>query len=210
MFKLCQKVIIWKMLATLWFLFAFVAPFFFICTKTGMSRSDSRNSVNQDLNSPRSGGGGGGLSLASMGTGRHSAARAQTPSRRGSSVYIGGDDSGVFLLLIFFISCRKLIDWGFGGNVGNTVPAANPQSIFAFFFIHPLLLRRTFICKFDLRIVCVHIASAGLPPTSPASPGWAHRTPSVRRKPSNVSTVSMSEGSAIFETLTDTKPRLPN
>lgn len=82
---------------------------FFICTKTGMSRSDSRNSVNQDLNSPRSGGGGGGLSLASMGTGRHSAARAQTPSRRGSSVYIGGDDSGVFLLLIFF-PYRKMID----------------------------------------------------------------------------------------------------
>ena len=74
-----------------------------------MSRSDSRNSVNQDLNSPRSGGGGGGLSLASMGTGRHSAARAQTPSRRGSSVYIGGDDSGVFLLLFFpFLS---KIDW---------------------------------------------------------------------------------------------------
>ena len=70
-----------------------------------MSRSNSRNSINQDLNSPRAenGGGGGrtGLSLASMGTGRHSAARAQTPSRRGSSVYIGGngDDSGVFLLL---------------------------------------------------------------------------------------------------------------
>ena len=79
----------------------FCCTIFFICTKTGMSRSDSRNSVNQDLNSPRSGGGGGGLSLASMGTGRHSAARAQTPSRRGSSVYIGGDDSGVFLLLIF-------------------------------------------------------------------------------------------------------------
>merc|ERR1711899_28402 len=65
----------------------------------GMSRSNSRNSINQDLNSPRAenGGGGGrtGLSLASMGTGRHSAARAQTPSRRGSSVYIGGngDDS---------------------------------------------------------------------------------------------------------------------
>jgi len=111
----------------------------------GMSRSNSRNSINQDLNSPRAenGGGGGrtGLSLASMGTGRHSAARAQTPSRRGSSVYIGGngDDS-----------------------------------------------------------------ASGLPPTSPAvsglpSPGWAQRSgtgTSVRRKPSNVSTVSMSEGSA--------------
>ena len=77
-----------------------------------MSRSNSRNSINQDLNSPRAenGGGGGrtGLSLASMGTGRHSAARAQTPSRRGSSVYIGGngDDSGVFsfsFTLTFFV-----------------------------------------------------------------------------------------------------------
>ena len=51
----------------------------------------------------------------------------------------------------------------------------------------------------------LYVASAGLPPASPgshlASPGWAQRsTPSVRRKPSNVSTVSMSEGSAIFVT----------
>ena len=76
-----------------------------------MSRSNSRNSINQDLNSPRAenGGGGGrtGLSLASMGTGRHSAARAQTPSRRGSSVYIGGngDDSGVFSFTLTFFCC---------------------------------------------------------------------------------------------------------
>ena len=76
-----------------------------------MSRSNSRNSINQDLNSPRAenGGGGGrtGLSLASMGTGRHSAARAQTPSRRGSSVYIGGngDDSGVFSFSFTFCFC---------------------------------------------------------------------------------------------------------
>ena len=76
-----------------------------------MSRSNSRNSINQDLNSPRAenGGGGGrtGLSLASMGTGRHSAARAQTPSRRGSSVYIGGngDDSGVFSFSFTFTFC---------------------------------------------------------------------------------------------------------
>merc|ERR1712223_21249 len=52
----------------------------------GMSRSNSRNSINQDLSSPRAENGGGrtGLSLASMGTGGHSAARAaaraQTPS----------------------------------------------------------------------------------------------------------------------------------
>ena len=83
-------------------LFAHIFCFYFAHYKGGMSRSNSRNSINQDLNSPRAenGGGGGrtGLSLASMGTGRHSAARAQTPSRRGSSVYIGGngDDSGVF------------------------------------------------------------------------------------------------------------------
>merc|ERR1719266_2269123 len=64
----------------------------------GMTRSESRNSINNDQH----GKGGTGLSLASMGTGRHSAARATTPSRtpttpsrRGSSVYIGGDDSGV-------------------------------------------------------------------------------------------------------------------
>ena len=81
-------------------LFAHIFCFYFAHYKGGMSRSNSRNSINQDLNSPRAenGGGGGrtGLSLASMGTGRHSAARAQTPSRRGSSVYIGGngDDSG--------------------------------------------------------------------------------------------------------------------
>merc|ERR1712223_81716 len=62
----------------------------------GMTRSESRNSINNDGH----GKGGTGLSLASMGTGRHSAARATTPSRtpttpsrRGSSVYIGGDDS---------------------------------------------------------------------------------------------------------------------
>ena len=82
----------------LWFAFLFVFAHFFVCTKGGMSRSESRNSINQDLNSPVRTPAGGGLSLASMGTGRHSAARAQTPSRRGSSVYIGGDDSGVFLI----------------------------------------------------------------------------------------------------------------
>merc|ERR1719491_1140546 len=64
----------------------------------GLTRSESRNSLNND----HKGGSGSvrGLSLASMGTGRHSAALATTPSkttgtpsRRGSSVYIGGDDS---------------------------------------------------------------------------------------------------------------------
>ena len=100
------------LLCCFWFYFCFFAHFFcfyFAHIKGGMSRSNSRNSINQDLNSPRAENGGGrsGLSLASMGTGRHSeqraAARATTPSRKGSSVYIGGngDDSGVFLLLLF-------------------------------------------------------------------------------------------------------------
>ena len=62
-----------------------------------MTRSESRNSINNDNVHPKNSGG---LSLASMGTGRHSAARnaerGTTPSRtRGSSVYIGGDDSGL-------------------------------------------------------------------------------------------------------------------
>ena len=77
--------------------FFFFAPF----KSGGMTRSDSRNSINDDLRSRPSGGG---LSIASMGTGRHSAKRAQTPSsRRGSSVYIGGDqDSGLYFIHILF------------------------------------------------------------------------------------------------------------
>ena len=75
-----------------------------------MTRSDSRNSINNDHKGGGGGlGGKGGLSLASMGTGRHSANRATTPSRRGSSVYIGGDpDSGLYFfqfdLISFFFS----------------------------------------------------------------------------------------------------------
>ena len=77
------------------FLFTF-APSHYLNTGGGgtLARSESRNSINNDH-------GGGGLSIASMGSGRHSALRAQTPSRRGSSVYIGGDDSGVYLLFVY-------------------------------------------------------------------------------------------------------------
>ena len=132
-----------------------------------MTRSDSRNSINDDLRSRPSGGG---LSIASMGTGRHSAKRAQTPSsRRGSSVYIGGDqDSGLYY---YFHFC------------------------FGLFF----LLFSVFVA---FLLLLVTLSPGGnLPPTGPASPGWASRpTPTVRRKPSNVSTVSMSEG--ILTTLT--------
>ena len=84
-------------IACVTFCFSFFGlhPFFFLFLHPfqksgGMTRSDSRNSINDDHR-----GRSGGLSLASMGTGRHSAMRAQTPSRRGSSVYIGGDDSGL-------------------------------------------------------------------------------------------------------------------
>ena len=86
--------------------FFFFAPF----KSGGMTRSDSRNSINDDLRSRPSGGG---LSIASMGTGRHSAKRAQTPSsRRGSSVYIGGDqDSGLYY---YFHFCFGLFSSFFG------------------------------------------------------------------------------------------------
>lgn len=87
--------------------------FYFAPSKGGMTRSDSRNSINDGHHTSS---GVGGLSLASMGTGRHSAARAQTPSRRGSSVYIGADDTSgalfFFLLLqssFFFILASTLL-----------------------------------------------------------------------------------------------------
>ena len=137
-----------------------------------MTRSDSRNSINDDLRSRPSGGG---LSIASMGTGRHSAKRAQTPSsRRGSSVYIGGDqDSGLYFIHILF--------------------SHNFWAFFRFAFLFSVLVA--------FLLLLVTSPGGNLPPTGPASPGWASRpTPTVRRKPSNVSTVSMSEG--ILTTLT--------